>query len=66
MQREFFLFKFFFRYEGYGYKREEGKEENFHFLLFEDFSLAASILKYSLTSSTRVSSFLHVALGVLF
>ena len=30
------------------------------------FSLAASILKYSSTSSTGVSSFFLVALGVLF
>ena len=37
-------------------------------LLFtlEAFSLAASILKYSSTSSTGVSSFFLVALGVLF
>ena len=37
-----------------------------YFLLLEAFSLAASILKYSSTSSTRVSSFFLVVLGVLF
>ena len=37
-----------------------------YFLVLEDFSLATSILKYSSTSSTRVSSFFPVALGVLF
>ena len=35
-----------------------------YFLLLEDFSLATSILKYSSTSSTRVSFFFSVALGV--
>ena len=37
-----------------------------HFLILEAFSLAASILKYSSTFSTRVSSFFPVVLGVLF
>ena len=37
-----------------------------YFLLLEAFSLDASTLKYSSTSSTRVSSFFPVALGVLF
>ena len=37
-----------------------------HCLLFEAFSLAASIIKYSSTSSTEVSSILLVALEVLF
>ena len=40
--------------------------DNVHFLLFEAFSLVASILKYSSTSFTEVSSFFSVALGVLF
>ena len=43
-----------------------GKEDNVHFLLLEAFSLATSILKYSPTSSTGVSSFYSIALGVLF
>ena len=33
------------------------EQDNFHFLLLAAFSLAASILKYSSTSSTGVSSF---------
>ena len=37
-----------------------------NYFLFEAFSLAASILKYSSTSSTGVSSFFPVALGILF
>ena len=37
-----------------------------YFLFFEAFSLAASILKYSSTSSIGVHSFFPVALGVLF
>ena len=37
-----------------------------YFLLLKAFSLAASILKYSSTSSIGVSSFFPVALGVLF
>ena len=36
------------------------KQDNFHFLLLVAFSLAASILKYSSTSSTEVSSFFFV------
>ena len=43
-----------------------GEKKMFIFLLLEVFSLAASILKYSSTSSTGVSSFLSVALVVLF
>ena len=42
------------------------KQDNFYFLLLVAFSLAASILKYSSTSSTGVSSFFLVSLGVLF
>ena len=42
------------------------EQDNFHFLLLVAFSLAASILKYSLTSSTGVSYFFLVSLGVLF
>ena len=42
------------------------KRENFNFLLLTAFSLAASILKYSSTSSTGVSSFFLVSLGVFF
>ena len=34
--------------------------------LFIFYSLAASIFKYSSTSSTRVNSFFYVTLGVLF
>ena len=41
-------------------------EQGEQFLLLEAFSLATSILKYSSTSSTGVSSFFPVALGVLF
>ena len=44
------------------------EQDNFHFLLLAAFSLVASILKYSSTSSTGVSSFFYflVLLGVLF
>ena len=42
------------------------EQDYFHFLLFAAFSLAASNLKYSPTSSTGVSSFFLVSLGVLF
>ena len=42
------------------------KHNNFHFLLLAAFSLAASILKYSSTSSTEVSSFFFVTPGALF
>ena len=50
---------------GYIKGGRDGKEDNVHFLLLEAFSLATSILKYSPTSSTGVSSFYSVALGVL-
>ena len=39
---------------------------SFFFLFLVALSLAASILRYSSTSSTRVSSFFPDALGVLF
>ena len=42
------------------------EQDNFHFLLLAAFSLAVSILKYSSTSYTRVSSFFFVTLGALF
>ena len=42
------------------------EQDNFHFLPLVAFSLVASILKYSSTSSTWVSSFFLVSLGVLF
>ena len=42
------------------------EQDNFHFLLLTAFSLAASILKYSSTSSTGVSSFFFCTPGVLF
>ena len=42
------------------------KRENFNFLLLTAFSLAASTLKYSSTSSTGVNSFFLVSLGVFF
>ena len=42
------------------------EQDNVHFLLLAAFSLATSILKYSSTSSTGVSSFFLVSLGVLF
>ena len=42
------------------------KQDNFYFLLLVAFSLVASILKYSSTSSTGVSSFFLISLGVLF
>ena len=52
--KEFFFIAFFkdgiLRTE-----REKGMEDNVYFLLFEAFSLAASILKYSSTSFTGVS-----------
>ena len=57
------LSKVEFRYR----EGEDIKEhDNFHFLLIAAFSLAASILKYSLSSSTEVSSFFLVSLGVFF
>ena len=46
--------------------RKDGNYDNVHFLLLAAFSLAASILRYSSTSSTGVSSFFLVSLGVLF
>ena len=42
------------------------EQDNFHFLLLAAFSLVASILKYSSTSSTGVSSFFFVTPGALF
>ena len=42
------------------------EQDNFHFLLLVAFSLVSSILKYSSTSSTVISSFFLVSLGVLF
>ena len=42
------------------------EQDNFHFCLLAAFSLATFILKYSSTSSTRVSSFFFVTLGALF
>ena len=42
------------------------KQDNFYFLLLADFSLAASILKYSSTSYTEVSFFFFFPLGDLF
>ena len=42
------------------------EQDNFHFLLLATFSLAASILMYSSTSSTGVSSFFFVTPGALF
>ena len=63
LQRNFQFIKFF-KDERLGTKRET-RQCSF-FFLFEAFSLAASILKYSSTSSTRVSSFFPVTLGVLF
>ena len=42
------------------------EQNNFHFLFLAAFSLEASILKYSSTSSTGVSSFFLVPLEVLF
>ena len=51
---------------GYREGEKNGKEDNVHFLLLVAFSLAASILRHSSTSSTRVSSFFLVSLGVLF
>ena len=41
------------------------EQDKFHFLLFPAFSLSASILKYSSTSSTGVSSFFFVTLEAL-
>ena len=64
--KEFFYFIEFFKDGILGTERENGKEDNVHFLLFRAFSLTASILKYSSTSSNGVSSFFPVALGVLF
>ena len=64
--KEFFYFIEFFKDGILGTEREKRKEDNVHFLLFEAFSLVASILKYSSTSSTGVNSFFLVALGVLF
>ena len=51
-----------------GYKKggRDGRDDNVHFLLLKAFSLAASILKYSSTSSTEVSSFFSIASGALF
>ena len=46
--------------------RRDGRNGNVHFLLLKAFSLVASILKYSSTSSTRVNSFFSVAPGALF
>ena len=46
-------------------KERETRKCSFLFL-FEAFSLAASILKYYSTSSTGVSYFFPIALGVLF
>ena len=46
---------------------EEMEEQgDFHFLFIASFSLAASILKYSSTSSIGVNSFFFFTLGVLF
>ena len=42
------------------------EQDDFHFLFITAFSLAASILKYSSTSSTGVSSFFFFTLGALF
>ena len=50
----------------YGEGEEMEEQDNFHFLFIAAFSLAASILKYSSTSSTGVSSFFFFTLGALF
>ena len=42
------------------------EQDNFHFLFITAFSLAASILKYSYTSSTVASSFFFFTPGALF
>ena len=42
------------------------ERDDFHVLFIDAFSLAASILKYSSTSSTRVSSFFFFTRGALF
>ena len=42
------------------------EQDNFHFLFIAAFSLATSILKYSSTSSTGVSSFFFFTPGALF
>ena len=47
-----------------GTEREKSMEDNVYFLFFATLSFAASILKYSSTSSTEVISFFPVALGV--
>ena len=42
------------------------EQDDFHFLFIAAFSLAASILKYSSTSSTKVSSFFFFIPRALF
>ena len=46
--------------------RRDGRNGIVHFLLLKAFSLAASILKYSSTSSIRVNYFFFVAPRALF
>ena len=55
LQRIFFIA--FFKDGILHTEREKGMEDNVYFLLFEAFSLAASILKYSSTSSIGISFF---------
>ena len=76
LQRFFYFIEFFkdwilgIEREKINIRYKEGnkrwKSNVSYFLLLEAFSFAASILKYSSTSSTRVSSFFLVSLGVLF
>ena len=64
LQRTFHLF--FIVQEVYSQSMRDKEKKSNHFLDFEAFSSAASTFKYSSTSSTRVSSFLPIALEILF
>ena len=64
LQRTFHLC--FIVQEVYSQSMRDKEKKSNHFLDFEVFSLAASIFKYSSTSSTRVSYFLPIALEILF